>query len=570
MALNQHAWTTTQIRAAEQTLLDSQAFEDELMISAARGVAEVARVMLADSDEVRTGPKRILVLTGSGGNGGDALYAVAQLLEPTLSAYQVDAVLLGRDGKAHERALEAFTRAGGRILDDQRLLPHGYDLIIDGVLGLGGEGGLEPETALRLEALHHSHTPILAVDVPSGIGADSGNTPPAVEKRLSEDYSTDVPGHVSADVTVTFGGLRNAHGLSPHCGEVVLVDAQTHSGQLSAQLIQQVGSAPLVTVGNLQEPSRYSWPETVHSLRHPFIPDLQPEPEDDKYSGGVVGIAAGSGTYPGAAVLSTLGALRATSPMVRYAGPQALEVVRAAPEVIATETIDAAGRVQAWVYGPGSGTESPQDLSRLLDTDLPLLIDADGLTLLAQHPELRDQLRARRPATVLTPHAGEFQRLAEAVGRDYSGMNRVDATCDLAVELQSAIILKGRSTVVVHPTGDRASATIIDAGSSWAATPGSGDVLSGITGALMAWMSGRGVYATGGGEDEGFRVEYQAMETAVTIHAMASFIAALTPDGPAPTSASRIAEAIPAAIARLRKGRHYPRRGAHILPTTRR
>lgn len=557
MALSQHAWTAQEILNAEQPLLETQAFDDELMRSAAHGVAEVARAMLAHRQADEQPPARILVLSGSGGNGGDALYAVAELLTPHLRSCVADALLLGRDGAVQQRALAAFTDAGGRVVRDRNALQGPYDLIIDGVLGLGASGGLREEAAEHVQHLLRLPTPILSVDVPSGIDADTGATPPPTEDGLAT--------FIAADVTVTFGGLRYAHGLSPHCGEVVLVDARTHAGPLSTELLKRAGGEHLVTVSNLQLPTKYAWPNSVLSIRPPYIPDVEPAAEDNKYSGGVIGVAAGSDTYPGAAILATLGAVRTTPSMVRYAGPQALEVVRAAPEVVATSSIDAAGRVQAWLYGPGSGTSNPDDLAALLDSELPVLIDADGLTLLTEHPTLIEQVRSRYAATVLTPHAGEFQRLTDALGVDYSDTNRVDAACQLARELQSAIILKGRATVVATPGDSISAATAIDAGSSWAATPGSGDVLAGIAGALVAAAASQGGNPSAE-EDDGFRVEYLALPKAVAIQAMAAWLSAQTPEGPAPTSASRIAAAVPRAIARLRGGRFFSGRGEHRLP----
>ena len=187
---------------------------------------------------------------------------------------------------------------------------------------------------------------------------------------------------------------------------------------------------------------------------------------------------AGSSTYPGAAVLCTGAAVAATSGMVRYSGSAHGEVLSHWPEVVASPTPAAAGRVQAWVVGPGLGTDESgaAALWFALDTDLPVLIDADGLTILAAHPDL---LASRRAPTVLTPHAGEFARLAGAPPGD----DRIGATRKLADALGATVLLKGNVTVVADPGG---SVYLNPAGQSWAATAGSGDVLSGIIGALLA------------------------------------------------------------------------------------
>ncbi|MCX6467754.1 MAG: NAD(P)H-hydrate dehydratase, partial [Corynebacteriales bacterium] len=204
---------------------------------------------------------------------------------------------------------------------------------------------------------------------------------------------------------------------------------------------------------------------------------------DDKYTQGVTGVIAGSDRFPGAAVLCTGAAVAATSGMVRYAGSAASQVVSRHPEIVASMVreagdLDDVGRVQAWVIGPGAGTDSrAADLvAAVLDTDLPVLLDADATTVVSEH---RSWVADRAAPTLLTPHAGEFARLA---GRPV-GADRVAAVTELAVELGATVLLKGRATLVADGAGP---VLVNDAGSSWAATAGAGDVLSGIAGALLA------------------------------------------------------------------------------------
>ena len=147
-------------------------------------------------------PTRALVLAGPGGNGGDALYAGAEL---QLAGHNVDALLTA--GHAQERALSAFTNAGGTVLER---LPEGsaeYALAIDGITGIGGSGGLRGELADVVAWLRGVQ--VLAVDVPSGVDANTGEAGEL---------------HVSADATVTFGGWRRAHALAPECGVQLLAD----------------------------------------------------------------------------------------------------------------------------------------------------------------------------------------------------------------------------------------------------------------------------------------------------------------------------------------------------------
>jgi hydroxyethylthiazole kinase-like uncharacterized protein yjeF len=212
-----------------------------------------------------------------------------------------------------------------------------------------------------------------------------------------------------------------------------------------------------------------------------------PTSGDDKYSQGVVGIVAGSATYPGAGVLCTGAALRTRPGLVRYAGTAAAGVRAAWPEAIVTEGRPSeAGRVQAWVVGPGMGTDDAARsvLAEVLATELPVLADADALTLLAADPAL---VRDRAAPTLLTPHDREFARFGTArgdgAGGDGVGPDRVGAARRLAADLGCAVLLKGDATVVADPGG---TAFVNGAGTPWLATAGTGDVLSGIAGALLA------------------------------------------------------------------------------------
>lgn len=506
-------FTADQIRAAEAPLLAAQEFDDQLMQSAAHAVAEVAATML-------DGHSRVLVLAGPGGNGGDGLYAGAELL---LAGHRVDAHLPA--GRAHERALQAFTAAGGNVLDE--LPEKEYGLVIDAMTGIGATG--EPRDSLRpaIEFTNRSSAKVLAVDVPTGVEADTG---------------TAAQRHIKADVTVTFGGWRRAHVLAPACGVQLLADIGLPGKRLHETLGDQIpewaGDGPPLLLANRAVIPEHFWPEDLHTLRQAPVLDITPGPADDKYSGGVVGVRAGSDGYPGAAVLSVAGAVNATPAMVRYAGPQAVEVVRAHPEVVVTHTLEDAGRVQAWVFGPGAGTgdDAARELQWVLEQDVPVLVDADGLTLLTTHPDLRALVANREQPTVLTPHDGEFARLREVAGVGES--DRMKETLALAQTLRCTVVRKGRMTVIAHED-DPHTAYAVDAGHSWAATPGSGDVLSGILGAHLALMHAKPL-----GEEA-------AIAGAVAVHAVAAKLAAHTPFGDATAPASRIADYVRPATAKV-------------------
>ncbi|QBJ95499.1 NAD(P)H-hydrate dehydratase [Rhodococcus sp. ABRD24] len=417
-------FTTSQVKAAEAPLLASLP-DGALMRRAAYGLARVATAEL----RARTGGvvgRTVTLLVGSGDNGGDALWAGTMLRRRGAS---VTAVLLD-PARAHAAGLAAFTAAGGRVSSD----PGTPDLVLDGIVGISGKGPLRPAAAAMVADLD---APIVAVDLPSGVDPDTG----AVEGPA-----------VTAEVTVAFGALKPVHVLAgARCGRVELVP-------IGLELPD-----PDLTALDASEVGRL-WPV--------------PRASDDKYSQGVVGIVAGSDRYPGAAVLSSGAAVTATAGMVRYAGRAATHVLDHWPEVVAAPSPAEAGRVQAWVVGPGIGTDAValDDVRTVLASDQPVLVDADGLNLLAERPEL---VRGRSAATLLTPHAGEFERLTGVA----PAPDRVAATRALAAEWGVTVLLKGRSTVIADPHG---RVYVNEAGSSWAATAGSGDVLSGIVGALMA------------------------------------------------------------------------------------
>ncbi|AOS65752.1 NAD(P)H-hydrate dehydratase [Actinoalloteichus hymeniacidonis] len=477
-------WTADQVRAAEKQLAE-RVPETTLMYRAAFGVAIAATELLREH-RGRVSGTRVALLVGAGNNGGDALWAGAFLRE---RGVRVDALLLAPD-RAHPAGLAAFRAAGGSALDASTTTAGSVaaraDLVIDGIVGLSAHGPLRPSAAALLE---HVTAPILAVDLPSGVDPATGEVTGAA---------------VSAARTVTFGGLKPGHVLgagADHSGHVEVLDIG-----LTAAL-----GEPDLSLVDASDLAR-AWPV--------------PGPDDDKYSQGVVGVAAGSAVYPGAAVLVTSAAVRATSGMVRYAGPAADVVRDHWPEAIVTGTVADAGRVQSWTVGPGIGTgDSGRDVLRqVLRAGVPTCVDADAITLLAQNENLWDERDPDTPL-VLTPHAGEFARLVGPVRAD-----RVASVRRAAATFDAVVLLKGKTTVIAAPDG---RVLVDQARGSWAATAGSGDVLSGLIGALLA-----------SGLDPWLAAGYAA--------AMHSSAAELAARG-APIGASALSAAIPAAIRRARR-----------------
>lgn len=415
------AHTVEQVREAEAALM-ARLPEGALMQRAAGGLAYAVLDLLGSAYG-----RRVLLLVGSGDNGGDALYAGALLAR---RGCRVEAWLLS--DRAHEAGVAALRAAGGRVVrfSVRQGAPSTTrpEVVVDGIVGIGGRGGLRADAAAALEAVRG--VPVVAVDTPSGVGVDTG--------ELEGE-------HVCADVTVTFGTHKIAHLVDPAaaaCGAVHLVDIGL--------------DLPPAPVEALQ-------PEDVAAL----LP--RPRPDAHKYTRGVVGIRCGSAAYPGAGLLSVAGAATGLCGMVRYVGDRAVadRVREAHPEVVGD------GRVQAWVVGSGGGEHAGRELTDAVEDGVPVVVDADALA------HVRGRLGV---SAVLTPHAGE---LAAMLGADRSEVEArpLRHARRAADELGAVVLLKGRHTLVAEPAG-RVRATTT--GVPWLATAGAGDVLGGLVGALLA------------------------------------------------------------------------------------
>jgi hydroxyethylthiazole kinase-like uncharacterized protein yjeF len=483
---------------------------------------------------------RALLLVGPGNNGGDTLFAGAHLVRRGMT---VTAVLAST--RAHEEGLAAFRAAGGHVvtLADIRVpsvvrSALASDVVLDGLVGVGARGALRPPAGGLVRTLAEARSTAgerwpytVAVDIPSGIGVDDGVVPGPV---------------LPADRTVTFGALKPGLLLPPAAhlaGDVELVDVGFPASS--------AGAAQRVTLGRHAMSGTDTASGRVLRLEPADVAGLWPAPgaRDHKYTRGVVGVIAGTSTYPGAAVLATSGAVLAGPGMVRYLGPEAVgtRVLLARPEVVV-----AGGRVQAWVLGPGVPAVGPEDgpdddgqarrifgalaaVTGVLSEDvtggrMPAVIDAGALTML-EH---------RLPAwAVLTPHAGELADLLQGLGHD---VDRASVEARPLHWVRTAhqatgatVLLKGAITVVAGPGDTYAQA---DA-PAWTATAGSGDVLAGILGTLLAGRSADVV------EDETLAARLAA--AAVLVHGHA---AALASAG-GPVAALEIARAVPAAITEL-------------------
>jgi hydroxyethylthiazole kinase-like uncharacterized protein yjeF len=505
------AFTGQQIRDAEQSLLDSGEGA-VLMQRAAYGLAqEVVR-------EVKRRRKltgaSVMVLTGKGNNGGDGLFAASMLARRGMRTTAV----LASDA-AHPEGLAAFEAAGGRVLhlnsgnpEELAVVAAGSDVVIDALLGTGARGGLRGAAAELVAGLQElGPACVVACDVPSGVDANTGEVHWPV---------------LDADVTVTFGGIKA--GLLTDPGEGC------------------AGRVALVEIG------------IEHSLEAPDLRRLtaedmgvllpRPARRSQKYSRGVLGVVAGSERYVGAAALCVHAAAVSGVGMVRYQGPEAAarQVLARTPESL-WET-DQPGRVQAWLLGPGVDGDEQQNRARkaarsALDHGLPVVVDAGALELL---PE-------RCPANwILTPHAGELAALLAsrhaageaAVTREDVESRPLHFVRAAAERTGATVLLKGATTLVASPSGVVFSQS---EGTPWMATAGSGDVLAGVLGSLVAQSAEAlanddGAYAALGLELEDRWAAVAAV--AASVHGRAGTAASRDFDG-GPLTASAIMMTVP-------------------------
>lgn len=458
-----HAYTAAAVRAAEQPRVDADG-NLALMRLAAHGLAGSVLATLRSRGAKIYGA-RIVLLVGSGNNGGDALFAGARLA--SLGA-GVQAFLTGP--RTHPEALAAFRDAGGQWLalaDSAAPMWEGRAVdaagsaavVLDGLLGTGARGGLRGAAATvvdRLQQLQEQHgaarPAVVACDLPSGVDATTGQVEGPV---------------LRAERTVTFGAYKSGLLTGPGerlCGTVELVD---------------LGIGPWLGTPELM---RLQAQDVARALP-------APDSTDHKYTRGVAGIIAGSAAYPGAALLATAAASACGPGMVRYLGPEAVAAALQLrnPEVVSSQDMPQHVRVQAWLVGPGINEDSLQ-LERAraaMHTSLPTVVDAAALPLV--------EAGANNQHLILTPHAGELAQQLQRWGHTAS---RADiesaplAAARMAARLSGAVVLlKGATTVVAEPAG-----TIFTQanGLPRLATAGSGDTLAGILVALLAMTGVQG------------------------------------------------------------------------------
>lgn len=405
------------VRAAEEAFFTAHP-DIDLMSRAAGEVAASAQRMLRSQGKV-------LVVAGSGNNGADSLFAAA-----TLAGIGHSVSCWLTSGVGHTSALHAAQQAGCTLLSPNQArsqLPD-VDLVIDGFTGIGGRPGLPADVAGFAQSCRESGIPVLSVDLPSGLDADSNL----------------VTNAFYASQTMTFATEKRCHVARPaadYCGEVTVADIGL---RLGATDLYQAEIADLVA----------AWP--------------CPDAHADKYSRGVVCLDTGSAGYPGAAVLSALGAAYSGAGMVRYTGPAAGLILAATPSVVVQ-----GGRAQSVVIGSGWGDADRKRFERSCELNIPMVVDAEALLCLPS---------TLPKGSLLTPHSGELARLLE-VPRETVLADPVAHVRAAAAEHEVTVLLKGASQYVATPDG---VVTIAVPGPAWNAQAGSGDVLAGICGTLLA------------------------------------------------------------------------------------
>ncbi|MBB5830692.1 NAD(P)H-hydrate dehydratase [Brachybacterium aquaticum] len=506
-----HGYSAAAVRAAEQPLL---AAGEPLMLRAAAALAtHAAERLRASGSPSADGPvdgtttstpatstpttdpttPRVLVLAGAGANGGDGLHAAAILRRE----HGIPADAIATASSVHDEGAEALRDAGGTIhpsadLPEEQLrdLLADAELVLDAILGIGGRPEVPGALRPLLAAVRESGVPVLAVDLPSFVDATTGEA--ALET-------------LPAAATVTFGAVKVGlllPGGAELAGDLHLVDIGLGPYLDGFAANGAAADAPDAEASGAADASATA---TAADDRAPHVLRLEdadvralfpvPGRDDSKYTRGVLAIAAGSEQFPGAAVLAVSGAARAGAGMIRCLAPREVLdlVLRVRPEAVvhpvgpgrSTQRIlddQTLARTSAVVVGPGLPGDDPRALRGVAmlagEGTGPRrgVIDAGALQAVTAAHRFG-------PDTVLTPHRGEAERLARRleVDPDLPGPELARA---LAAATGATVLLKGAITLVAP--GNGGALRTQDDATSYLATAGTGDVLAGILGTLLA------------------------------------------------------------------------------------
>jgi hydroxyethylthiazole kinase-like uncharacterized protein yjeF len=422
-------YSVAQVRAIEHAAL-AQLPPGSLMQRAGAAAAALAL-------ELITEVLPVLVLAGPGNNGGDALEVAANLRDAG-----VDVTVLHLAGSAPSpetaAALERCQMDGVTFVD--AVPDRTWALVVDGLFGIG----LTRPVTVTLPSFT---CPVLALDVPSGLDADTG---------------TVVDGAVHATHTITFIGDKP--GLHT-------ADGRDYAGSV------RVASLDI-------DPALLPVPEAVLVTRGSFGANLtQRRANSHKGTFGDVAIVGGADGMAGAAILAARAALFSGAGRVFVAALDTrLSLDPMHPEIMFRAAAGFAMDGRTLVVGPGMGDSARNLLAKAIASDSPLLLDADALNMLAAEPGLQEAVRARTRMAILTPHPLEAARLLGVTAKVVQA-DRLAAARELAARCGAVVVLKGSGTVIAQPDGQ---AAINPTGNAGLATGGAGDVLSGLTGTLLA------------------------------------------------------------------------------------
>ncbi len=513
-----------------------------------------------ESDDTAFAALAVVVCAGPGNNGGDGFVAARHLKSqgvPVELLLHGDEARLSADAAANAKRWRA---AGGVIAPltvdalDKAVLDaasnraaNGSIVIIDALLGAGLAREVTGDLAAAISQINavRAHTEgvdVLAVDVPSGLDGATGRV-----RGLA----------VEADATVTFFRKKPGHLLMPGralCGRVTCAQIGIEPDVLAeiAPPITTFENHPDLWTGRL---SRGLLGAAAGRSAHAALSvDLH------KYDRGAVLVVSGGRERAGAARLAGAAALRAGAGLVTIAAPEdAMAPAGSPPSALMQAACDSPSdfsdllddhRLRAIAIGPGAGVtaDTRANVLNALETDAAVVLDADALTVFGAAAggdvaALEEAIRARAAATVITPHEGEFARLAAQydIGAAQASGTRLERARALAAALGAHVVLKGADTVIAAPDG---TAVIQGFAPVWLATAGTGDVLCGlVTGLLAAWHGQGG--GEGGGEGTRGDRALEAASAAVWIHAEAARQAGVG------MIADDLVTAIPGALGRL-------------------
>lgn len=407
---------------------------------------------------VAPGGAPVLVLAGPGNNGGDALEVAAHL---ALAGVRVSIVHYPPAGASSAERQTAQQRASA---SDALFLPcseelvssQPWALVIDGLFGIGLQRPLDSSMHRLITQINTLRCPKLALDVPSGLDADTGQ----------------IVGQIKDDAAIA---LRASHTLTFIADKPGL---HTAEGRDFAGLVQVAGleiDGALLPAAQLHLNDASYFSCQLSSRRH----------NSHKGSYGNVAVLGGASGMQGAPILAARMALQAGAGRVYalFAG-QALAYDAGQPELMCRSAQDYDYSSASIVAGPGLGASAQASalLAQAIVADTPLLLDADALNLLANDSALRQALGSRRQPAVLTPHPLEAARLAACSVSEIQA-DRVRSARQLAEQYQAIVVLKGSGSIIAAPNGD---AVINPTGNAALATAGTGDVLAGLCGSLLA------------------------------------------------------------------------------------